>query len=222
MTGATDTGGTAIRALLLILSLAAAAAGPTTLAAQRPAVAWDLSAGFGAGTGRIAAGGWVPFELALGRVRIALGLRLTGYASDARSFANRDGVQGALAADLPVDPAVYALNVAVAGEVRLGGKLGIGANIDLAGVAAGPPRVAGTVQLKPARWSVLQVGNGDRGSLNSEFYLTLGVSHRVQARAGASHYVLGYRGTDSASGSRPSARYQRFETVPFVAVRIGR
>ncbi len=185
-------------------------------------MAWDLSAGFGTGAGRIAAAGWLPFELAQGRVRIALGMRLTGYAGETRSFANRDGVQGALVSALPVDPSVYALNVAVAGDVQLGARLGVGANIDLAGVAAGPQRVAGAVELKPARWSVLQVGNGDRGSLNSEFYLSLRVSHRVQARAGASHYVLGYRGTDSASGSQPSARYQRFETVPFVAVRLGR
>ena len=198
-----------------------ASAAPTTLAAQRRGVAWDLSAGFGTGAGRIAAAAWLPLDLAGGRVRIALGTRLTGYAGEARSFANRDGVQSALASALPVDPSVFALNGAVAGEVRLGARLGIGANIDLAGVAAGPRRAAGAVKLKPARWSVLQVGNGDRGSLNSEFYLSLRVSHRVQARAGASHYVLGYRGTDSASGSRPSARYQRFETVPFVAVRLG-
>jgi hypothetical protein len=184
-------------------------------------VAWDLSAGFGTGAGRIAAAGWLPFERAQGRVRVAFGLRLTGFGGETRSFANRDGVQGALASALPVDPSVYALNVAVAGEVRLGARLGVGANIDLAGVAAGPQRTAGAVELKPARWSVLQGGKGDRGSLNSEFYLSLRVSHRVQARAGASHYVLGYRGTDSASGSQPSARYQRFETVPFVAVRLG-
>ncbi|MGH7613974.1 MAG: hypothetical protein ACREMW_08050, partial [Gemmatimonadales bacterium] len=57
---------------------------------------WDLSAGFGSGAGRIAVAGWLPFELAQGRVRIALGMRLTGYAGETRSFANRDGVQGAL------------------------------------------------------------------------------------------------------------------------------
>jgi hypothetical protein len=155
-------------------------------------------------------------------VRGALGIRLTGYAGATRNFANRGGVQGALASVLPVDPSVYALNAVVAGEVRLGARLGVGANIDLLGVATGPRRAIGSVELKPARWSVLQGGKGDRGSLNSEFYLSLRVSHRVQARAGASHYVLGYRGTDSASPSRPSARYQRFETVPFVAVRLGR
>ena len=184
-------------------------------------MAWDLSAGFGGGAGRIATAGWLPFDLAQGRVRIAIGMRITGFGGETRSFENRDGVQGALASTLPVDPSVYALNVAVASEVRLGARLGVGANIDLAGVAAGPRRVAGAVELQPTRWSVLQVGNGDRGSLNSELYLSLGISHRVRVRAGASHYVLGYRGTDSASGSQPSARYQRFETVPFVAVRLG-
>lgn len=184
-------------------------------------MSWDLSAGFSSGAGRIAAAAWLPFELARGQVRLAFGARITGFGGETRSFANRDGVQGALAATLPVDPSVYALNGAVAGEVRLGARLGIGANIDLAGMAVGPQRVAGAVELHPARWSMLQVGTGDRGSLNSEFYLSLRVSPRVQARAGASHYVLGYRGTDSASGSRPSARYQRFETVPFVAFRLG-
>jgi len=184
-------------------------------------VTWDLSAGFGSGAGRIAAAAWLPFELAQGQVRLAFGARITGFGGETRSFANRDGVQGALAATLPVDPSVYALNGAVAGEVQLGARLGVGANIDLAGVAAGPRRAAGAVELKPARWSLLQIGNGDRGSLNSEFYLSLRVSHRVQARAGASHYVLGYRGTDNASASRLSARYQRFETVPFVAVSLG-
>ena len=213
--------GTEIRSLFLILALATAPAAPTTLAAQRRVVAWDLSAGFGNGAGRIAAAGWLPFELAQGRVRIAFGVRITGFGGETRSFANRDGVQGLLASTLPVDPSVYAVNGAVAGEVQLEARLGVGANIDLAGVATGPQRAIGSVDLEPARWSVLQVGNGDRGSLNSEFYLSLRVSHRVQARAGASHYVLGYRGTDSASGSRPSARYQRFETVPFVAVRLG-
>lgn len=103
----------------------------------------------------------------------------------------------------------------------MGARLGVGASIDLAGVATGPRRAAGAVELKPARWSLLQVGTGDRGSLNSEFYLSLRVSRRVRARAGASHYVLGYRGNDGATGP-PSARYQRFETVPFVAVRLGR
>lgn len=183
---------------------------------------WDLSAGFSSGAGRIAAAAWLPFELARGQMRLAFGARISAFGGETRSFANRDGVQGALGATLPVDPSVHALNVAVAGEVQLGARLGVGANIDLAGVATGPRRAAGAVALKPARWSVLLVGTGDRGSLNSEFYLSLRVSHRVQARAGASHYVLGYRGTDSATGSRPSARYQRFETVPFVAVRLGR
>jgi hypothetical protein len=185
-------------------------------------VTWDLSAGLGNGAGRIAAAGWLPFELARGRVRVALGVRLTGFGGETRGFANRGGVQGALASVLPVDPSVYALNGAVAGELRLAARLGVGANIDLAGVAAGPRRTAGSVELEPARWSVLQGGSGDRGSLNSEFYLSLRVSHRVHARVGASHYVLGYHGTDTASGSRPSTRYQRFETVPFVAVRLSR
>jgi len=205
----------------LILALATASAAPTTLDAQRRGVAWDLSAGFGNGAGRIAASGWVPYELAQGRVRVAFGVRITGFGGEARSFENRDGVQGALASTLPVDPSVYALNGAAAGEVRLGARLGVGANIDLLGYATGPRRAIGAVELKPAQWSVLQVGKRDRGSLNSEFYLSLHVSHRVRARAGASHYVLGYRGTDNASASRPSARYQRFETVPFVAVRLG-
>ena len=106
--------------LLLILAVAAA---PAALVAQRRAVTWDLSAGFGNGAGRIAAAGWLPFELMRGRGRVAVGLRLSGFGGATREFANRGGAQGALASALPVDPSVYTLNGSVAGEVRVAGLL---------------------------------------------------------------------------------------------------
>lgn len=64
-------------------------------------------------------------------------------------------------------------------------------------------------------------GAADRGSLNSAFYVGVTASRRVRVRAGLSHFVLGYRVTDRSSASAPSSRYQRFETVPFLAVSLG-
>ena len=88
------------------------------------------------------------------------------------------------------------------------------ADIDLAGYAAGSSRRVGSVSLEPAPWSLFRYGDNDRGSLNSEFYLRVAAARRLTIRGGASHYVTGYR---VSSGSK--ARYLRFDTVPFVALR---
>jgi len=103
----------------------------------------------------------------------------------------------------------------VSGELKLIRQLGAGANIDLAGVAAGPSRRSGPALLEPARGSVLLYGDNDRGSLNSEFFLRLSPNRRLRLRGGVSHYVVGYRGSDANTRTR----YLRFDTVPFLAVR---
>ncbi len=202
-----------ILAALLVL-----AASPAVLGAQGIPLRWDASVGVGDGTTRGAVAAVRPIRVYGDRLVAGLGLRLTGYAGEPTSFTNRGTTQGALAANLPVDPAVLALNVMVEGSLRLAGPLSAGMNIDLAGLAAGPARTAGAASLEVARGSLLQGGNADRGSLNSEFYVAFALTPRAQLRVGASHYVIGYTGTDGGA----SSRYQRFETVPFAAVRLTR
>lgn len=202
---------------VVLLSLVAA---PAPLHAQlRPDVV-DLSVGAGGGSARAAVAVFRHVDVAAGRARLAYGLRLTAYGGDALDFTNRGTTRGELAAKLPIDPAVYALNAAVAGELRVAGPLGVGFNLDLLGVAAGPTRTGASVEATPSRASVFQYGSTDRGSLNSEFYVSVTASRRVRVRAGLSHFVLGYRVTDQSAGGT-TERYQRFETVPFLAVRLG-
>jgi hypothetical protein len=135
-------------------------------------------------------------------------------------YRNRGTVQGNLTPNLDIDPGVVGANLAVAGEVRFGPVV-LGANLDLAGVGGGAGWRQGDLEGKPETASLFRYGTADRGALNSEFYGAFHLSSRVALRAGASHYVTNYVVTDAAAAGRPSARYQRFETVPFAALRVG-
>jgi hypothetical protein len=190
---------------LLLLSAPAIAHG------QGPAV--DASFGVTHRSWRLAVG--MPWQLRLGdRIRVGAGPRLTRFGGRTRSYRAPDA-PSTFPRRIDLAPEVWALNFMVSAELRLAGPFSAGANLDLAGVAAGPPQRVGSERLEPARGSLFLYGDNDRGSLNSEFYLRLMVAHRLAVRAGASHYVTGYR---VASGpERP--RYLRFDTVPFIALR---
>ncbi len=164
------------------------------------------------------ASGSAMWQLTLAR-RISLGAgpRLTWFGGEAKSYRTHDQRPAGLDSRIDIAPKVLALNLAVSGEVALLGPVGVGANLDLAGVAFGPERSAGGARLAPAHGSLFQYGDNDRGSLNSEFYGTFRVGRGLRIRAGASHYVTGYRLV--AGSNRP--RYLRFDTVPFVALRLG-
>lgn len=182
---------------------------PGSLAAQRPLL--DLSAGRTGQAWRVSASaGWTA---AIGPLTIGGGPRLTRYGGDAARYRTHDAPPSGLASRVRLAPGVWSLNLFVLGDLRLVGPVGAGANIDLAGVAAGKARRIGSTSIEPARWSLFRYGDNDRGSLNSEFYLRIRAANQMTIRAGASHYVTGYR----VSGS--SVRYLRFDTVPFVAIR---
>ena len=174
----------------------------------------DASVGFGSAAWRAAVGS--QWRLSVGsRLTLGAGLRLSFYQGESASFSNQGAISPTLPEQLPIDPAVWGLNVVVSAQARLVGPVAVGANIDLAGVAGGPQRPQGTITLKPALGSLLLFGDQDRGSLNSEFFLAVPVSQRIEIRAGMSHYVVGYDAEDGAT----STRYLRGETVPFVGVR---
>jgi len=116
--------------------------------------------------------------------------------------------------------AVYALNGAVFGKLDLTNLVALGANLDVIGVATGPTRTAGSLSEKPQAFSYFRYGSGDHGALNSEFFVSLRVAPRVRVRGGASHYVTNYTVTDTAAVGAPRSRYQKFQTVPFIAVRL--
>ncbi len=155
-----------------------------------------------------------------GRVRLGLGVRISAYAGDPIDYTNRGSAQGSLPPTVTLDPAVYALNGAVFGELGLLGRVAVGANLDFVGVATGPTRRAGALVEEPQAFSYFRYGAADHGALNSEFFASLRLATRVRMRVGVSHYVTNYTVTDAAAAGAPSSRYQRFQTVPFVAVAL--
>jgi hypothetical protein len=193
-----------------------------SLAAQRSANSFDISLGASGDVQRAAATAWLPVFAPSERVHAGMGIRATAYAGKPVVYENRDLAQGGLVSTLPIDPAVYALTVAVFGEGNLGRSVAIGANLDLAGLATGPDRSVGALRATPQVGSYFQYGHADRGALNSEFYLALRLGPRLRLRAGMSHYVTNYIVTDPSTAGDLSSRYQRFVTVPFVALSVRR
>jgi hypothetical protein len=184
---------------------------PRPAAAQR--LAWDGSVGASGTSWRTSAAAW--WGVSLGdRIRLGVGPRLSRFGGDAKNYRTHDHSAGVPPRAL-LAPSVWALNLSVAGEIRLVGPLAAGANLDLAGAAAGASRTVSGRILEPARWSLFAYGDRDHGSLNSEFFLACRVGHQLQARAGISHFVTGYRVSEGAT----PARYLRFDTVPFLGLR---
>jgi hypothetical protein len=190
------------------------------LGAQRSPIWLDASVGAKGGAQRAALSVWYPVVHFTGRLHLGLGARVSAYGGDPIGYTNRGTVQGNLASTVAIDPAVYALTGAVFGELDLTNLVALGANLDVVGVATGPTRMAGSLSEKPQGLSYFRYGSRDHGALNSEFFLSLRVAPRVQVRGGASHYVTNYTVTDTAAVGAPSSRHQRFQTVPFIALRL--
>jgi hypothetical protein len=180
----------------------------------------DASVGAGGDAGRAAVSVWRTVLRGPLRARASLGLRASGYVAMASPYQNRGTSQAGLAPTLAIDPGVIGVAAAIAGDIPVG-PLSLGANLDLVGLSAGSRWTQGSLEGEPQRISLFQNGPADRGALNSEFYVAFRVGARLVIRAGASHYVTNYEVTDTGAPGRPSARYQRFETVPFAALRIG-
>jgi hypothetical protein len=195
----------ALRPLIAVLLL------PLTLAAQHSTL--DLSGGVGGRAGRIAASASAAWQL--GPLTVGAGPRLTAYAGAPARFTHRGGDIG-LPDTVRLDQAVVGLNLMVFGELRLLAPIAVGANLDLIGGAIGPTRSVGGATYRPSHGSLFLYAHKDHGSLNSEFYIRVAPRESWSLRGGLSHYVLGYTG--HAPGL--TGRYDRFHSVPFVALSL--
>ncbi len=191
----------------------------TPLTAQRPGPLLDASVGTKSGAQRAALSMWYAIVRRPGHWDLGVGARLSAYAGAPIGYTNRGTIQGNLTSTLTIDPAVYALNGGVFGELNLIRSVAVGANLDIVGLATGPTRTIGSLTAKPQVGSYFRYGSADHGALNSEFFLLVQVAKAVQLRAGMSHYVTNYSVEPSGAASAASTRYQKFQTVPFVAVR---
>jgi hypothetical protein len=195
---------------------------PGTLLGQGPRMSWDASIGLNGDAGRFSLAAFRHLPVVPDRWSIGVGIRASAYAGAVADFRNRGTVSGMLTEHVPIDPAVYGINAAVATDLRVAGPVHLEFNLDVAGLAAGPTRHAGALEAEPATGSLFLYESRDRGSLNSELAVSLNVSPRFRLRAGSSHYVLGYTVTDRSAGTAFRSRYQRFFTVPFLAVSLER
>jgi hypothetical protein len=187
-----------------------------TAAAETDRLAFDVSAGATGQARRVAATVSYSLFRPARWLDLGIGARFSAHFGDVVDYENRDAITIALPARLPIDPAVYAMNLALFGEVRLARWAFLGANLDVLGAAVGPPRRSGARTAKPQTLSHFAYGTNDHGALNSELYLAARLGASVDLRAGLSHYVTNYIVT---APGEPDARYQRFESAPFLAVR---
>jgi long-subunit fatty acid transport protein len=117
------------------------------------------------------------------KIEVGLGGRFTSYFGTSQYFSS---APASLAADkkksdslLLQSPQVNALNLAISLGYRISPKFGVGFNIDAAGFSFGSKKEGSYINgnqgqamsAKPTSFNILLVGNNDKGSLNSEFYI---------------------------------------------------
>ncbi len=196
--------------LALVLTVVAAA----PLAAQASlGHSVDLALSYREGSHTMSMSWHAQFGIANRRIWLGAGLRSSAMLTYTRDFELSDG--GGQASQQISDPRVQTLNLMFTGDVMVTSRFGAGMNLDLIGGSHGGNRIEGGQHFRPDRLNLFKGGQSDEGSLNSEFYVRYNVDGRTAVRVGFAHYVIGY---EDRSGP---ARYNRFETAPFVGLRVG-
>ena len=99
-------------------------------------------------------------------------------------------------------------------------RVSVGFNLDLAGFATGASKTTGTLTARVPSGSLFLGGAGDLGALNSETYVAVRLIDRIALRVGTSHFVTNYSVREPAKVATPDVRYQKFETMPFLAIAV--
>jgi len=161
----------------------------------------DLTLGFGSGQSTISFGYFKNWNLGKKQgFYIGTGVRLSNAfgknqvftsapASLAANPANKDSLFSTSASS-------YAFNAILNLGYHISPKLDLGFNIDLIGFSFGPSRIklfngngtTTTTTAKPTSMNVLLVGNNDRGTLNSEFYLRYKVNNKIGIKLAYQHF----------------------------------
>jgi hypothetical protein len=166
-----------------------AAAQKTTDRKQRFA---DLGFGFGSSQGSITAGYF--YSLNLGHKKkffIGTGLRFNAYYGSSINYlsapAKLAGEESKTDTLKASSPGVYAVNVLINLGYNFNPQIQAGFNIDVIGFSFGPKGkpvfiangVPTVTEAKPTGFNALLVGNNDRGTLNSEFYLRYRINNKL-------------------------------------------
>ena len=209
----------AIPQRLAFLTLVAAVYG-SPLTAQRESITADASIGLSGGLQRSAVSGWYPVAEVWQRVTFAIGLRATSYTGDGRTYTNRGTVSDSVPSTLSLSTGVLGVNLGVQAKVRLIDRVSVGFNLDVAGFATGASNTTGRLTASVQSGSLFLGGAGDLGALNSETFVAVRLTDRIALRGGTSHFVTNYLVRQPSKVATPDVRYQKFETVPFLAIAV--
>jgi len=125
------------------------------------------------------------------KIELGFGGRLTSYFGSSQYYSS---APASLAADekksdslLLQSPQVNALNLAINVGYRLSSKFGLGFNIDAIGFSFGGKQSGSYINgnqgevtsAKPTSINILLIGNNDKGSLNSEFYVRYFIKEKL-------------------------------------------
>ncbi|MDP1845092.1 MAG: hypothetical protein Q8K64_16890 [Sediminibacterium sp.] len=126
------------------------------------------------------------------RFSSAMGKNKTFTSAPASLASNDTSIDSLLGANT----SIYALNAIINLGYHISSKLDLGFNIDLIGFSFGPSsnhlfRSNGLQTLttaKPTGMNILLVGNNDRGTLNSEFYLRYKINNKLGIKLMVQHF----------------------------------
>lgn len=168
------------------------------------------------------------------RFRVGLNVRATAATTNELGLAPIDprGVVGATSDTLAVSASMATINIGVNAVVDITERLHGGLNIDVFGFGTGPSTsaayyatpgaTAAAVSTKPTGLNIFAGGTGDRGSLNSEFFLSWTLNDRSTLRGGLSHQVLEYEVTVDDVPASSASRFRRYSNLVFVGITLTR
>jgi hypothetical protein len=164
--------------------LTLALAGPASSFAQSWSRGAGLALGGASGATKIDASYSPLLSLFDDRLTLGLGARFGVFLLGDNSFRPVDsGSSGDLVLQAPV---ALSINAFVQARVRVIGGFELGANIDVIGYGFGPT-TSGANRASAAHFNLLALGGGDRGQLDSEFFVGWRAEH-WGVRAGLTHF----------------------------------
>ncbi len=180
--------------------------------AQTWSQALDLSLGGASGATEISASYSPLLSVFDERLTLGLGARFGVFLLGGNTFGPA-GASGSPGPDLTLDgPVSLSMNAFVQARVRVVGPFEVGANIDVIGYGFGPT-ASGTRRAHGSHFDLIEFGTGDRGQLDSEFFVGWRANH-WGVRAGLTHFRTEFTTEDTGD------RFTRSFTGGFAAVDV--
>ncbi|MDA1082300.1 MAG: hypothetical protein O2973_11630 [Gemmatimonadetes bacterium] len=192
---------------------------------------YNLSAGFGSGlTTLSASASRSTYVGTSGRFMFGLAARTTAVVTSGIELTPVDPLGFATPVDvLSVSGSGVTLNIGITTGLELTNRLSVGFNLDLFGFSVGsgstgsyyptPGSAAEQLTSKIASPNLFLGGDGDRGVLNSEFFLAWTLNDRFALRGGLSHQAVEFKVNPETIDSG-TPRFRKFANLVFVGLRV--